>query len=155
MFNEILNKFELFFEDEADSEKDKYHDSISNGVKQYPDDDKYPHVAGLEGPYKFKNGAVFYYDPKVGMYYDSDNDKHISYSELLGTTDQDLSLQERLNNFVKEAEMEDDDKEECSEDVLDKINGGKRRIRRKVNVTQRQTDKKRVRKDTKMPNFDK
>jgi Asp-tRNA(Asn)/Glu-tRNA(Gln) amidotransferase C subunit len=37
---------------------------------------------GLEGPFRARNGKVYYYDPKAGMAYDPDTDFYIDYDEL-------------------------------------------------------------------------
>lgn len=37
---------------------------------------------GLEGPFRARNGKVYYYDPKAGMAYDPDTDIYIDYDEL-------------------------------------------------------------------------
>jgi len=37
---------------------------------------------GLEGPFQFKSGAVLYYDPKAGKYYDRGKDMYIDNQEL-------------------------------------------------------------------------
>lgn len=36
---------------------------------------------GLEGPFSMKNGAILYYDPKEGKYYDRDKDMYIEYED--------------------------------------------------------------------------
>lgn len=45
---------------------------------------------GLEGPFRARNGKVYYYDPKAGMAYDPDTDIYIDYDELK-MMDTDLS----------------------------------------------------------------
>jgi hypothetical protein len=38
---------------------------------------------GLEGPFVFKTGAVLYYDPREGKYYDRRTDMFISNKDML------------------------------------------------------------------------
>jgi hypothetical protein len=40
-------------------------------------DNKYKARKGLEGPYFYPSGAVLYYDPKVGEYYDPTTDFYV------------------------------------------------------------------------------
>lgn len=41
------------------------------------DTKEYPDIRGLEGPFRFKNGAILYYDPKEGKYYDNKKDMYV------------------------------------------------------------------------------
>jgi len=41
------------------------------------DPEEYPERKGLEGPFRFKNGQVLYYDAKEGSYYDSKKDHFV------------------------------------------------------------------------------
>lgn len=47
---------------------------------------KFPPIKGMEGPFRFKSGAILYYDPKECAYYDRRSDIYIdkSDSRLLG-----------------------------------------------------------------------
>jgi hypothetical protein len=38
---------------------------------------------GLEGPFVFQTGAVLYYDPREGKYYDRRTDMYVSNSDML------------------------------------------------------------------------
>ncbi len=38
---------------------------------------------GLEGPFMFESGAVFYYDPREGRYYDRRTDQYLSDEDML------------------------------------------------------------------------
>jgi hypothetical protein len=59
-------------------------EDLQEGYKILPqiDNDKYPEINGLEGPFRTLNGAVVYYDPKEGKYYDKDRDMYLSYEEF-------------------------------------------------------------------------
>jgi len=37
---------------------------------------------GLEGPFHYPNGAVLYYDPKEGKYYDPTTDFYVSNEDV-------------------------------------------------------------------------
>jgi len=49
---------------------------LSQGTTLLPilDSDEYPPLSGLEGPFRFADGRVRYYDPVEGAYYDSKTD---------------------------------------------------------------------------------
>lgn len=57
---------------------------IGEGYRIVPsiDRERYQEREGLEGPFRARNGKVYYYDPKVGMAYDPDTDFYIDYDEL-------------------------------------------------------------------------
>lgn len=57
---------------------------LQEGYKVLPpiNREKYPEVPGLEGPFRTLSGAVVYYDPKEGSYYDKDRDVYLSYDEF-------------------------------------------------------------------------
>jgi hypothetical protein len=38
--------------------------------------------AGLEGPFHYPSGAVLYYDPKAGEYYDPNTDFYVSNEDV-------------------------------------------------------------------------
>jgi hypothetical protein len=38
--------------------------------------------AGLEGPFHYPSGAVLYYDPKAGQYYDPRTDWFVPHNEV-------------------------------------------------------------------------
>jgi hypothetical protein len=46
------------------------------------DPEEYPTIKGLEGPFRFRNGRVLYYDPKEGKYYDNKTDMYVGVEEL-------------------------------------------------------------------------
>ena len=45
------------------------------------DREKYTERKGLEGPFQSETGQPYYYDPKVGLYYNSDSDIYLTYEE--------------------------------------------------------------------------
>lgn len=57
---------------------------LTEGYKVLPpiDKDRYQEIEGLEGPFRTLSGAVVYYDPKEGSYYDKDRDMYLSYDEF-------------------------------------------------------------------------
>ncbi len=48
------------------------------------DREDYPPIPGLEGPFRFRNGRILYYDPKEGKYYDRKSDLYVDRDELPG-----------------------------------------------------------------------
>ena len=44
--------------------------------------DGYQSRAGLEGPYRYPNGRVLYYDPKAGEYWDPTTDFYVDRDEV-------------------------------------------------------------------------
>lgn len=65
----------------------KYKDQgVAEGYRILPPIDKERYgdrsYEGLEGPFRARNGKVYYYDPKAGMAYDPDTDIYIDYDEL-------------------------------------------------------------------------
>jgi len=59
-------------------------EGVAEGYRILPniDREKYQERQGLEGPFRARNGKVYYYDPKAGMAYDPDTDFYIDYDEL-------------------------------------------------------------------------
>lgn len=45
-------------------------------------DAKYQPRAGLEGPFFYPNGAVLYYDPREGKYWDPTTDFFVEYEDV-------------------------------------------------------------------------
>lgn len=45
-------------------------------------DAKWQPRKGLEGPYFYPNGAVLYYDPREGKYYDPTTDFYVEYEDV-------------------------------------------------------------------------
>ena len=44
--------------------------------------DNYAARAGLEGPFRYPNGQVLYYDPKEGQYWDPKTDFYVPNDEV-------------------------------------------------------------------------
>lgn len=76
---------------------------LTEGYKILPsiDADRYPEIDGLEGPFSTLSGAVVYYDPKEGKYYDKDKDMYLSYDEFRDL-DNDYSNMRDERDEVKE-----------------------------------------------------
>lgn len=47
-----------------------------------PPQDDYAERQGLEGPYRYPNGQVLYYDPVEGAYYDPKTDFFVSNDDV-------------------------------------------------------------------------
>jgi hypothetical protein len=83
---------------------------LTEGYKILPpiDADHYPEIDGLEGPFRTLSGAVVYYDPKEGSYYDKDKDMYLSYNEFReldtdysGMRDERDEVKENSSDFEK------------------------------------------------------
>ena len=59
-------------------------EGVAEGYRIVPsiDREKYQERQGLEGPFRARNGKVYYYDPKAGLAYDPDTDFYIDYDTL-------------------------------------------------------------------------
>ena len=44
--------------------------------------DGYTERKGLEGPFRYPNGQVLYYDPKAGEYWDPRTDFYVDHDEV-------------------------------------------------------------------------
>jgi hypothetical protein len=51
-------------------------------------DPKWGPRKGLEGPFHYPSGAVLYYDPKAGQYYDPTTDFYVSNEDVAELQDQ-------------------------------------------------------------------
>jgi hypothetical protein len=82
-------------------------EDLQEGYKILPqiDKDKYPEINGLEGPFRTLNGAVVYYDPKEGKYYDKDRDMYISYEEFRQMDTDYSGMKDERDIPVKEAKL--------------------------------------------------
>lgn len=52
-------------------------------VNQAYHSDEYPPISGLEGPFKYADGRVLYYSPKINKYYDSKADIYVNSNDVL------------------------------------------------------------------------
>jgi hypothetical protein len=59
-------------------------EGVAEGYRILPniDRERYQEREGLEGPFRARNGKVYYYDPKAGLAYDPDTDFYIDYDTL-------------------------------------------------------------------------
>ena len=64
-------------------------------------------IPGMEGPFQFKSGAVLYYDPKVGKYYDRGKDMYLDNEEAAEVT---MEAKHAKINGILSSIMEDDTK---------------------------------------------
>lgn len=65
------------------------------------DSDRYVEREGLEGPFRWRNGRVTYYDPKEGKYYDPDTDMYIEYDEYIRANNPDIRESAESENDTK------------------------------------------------------
>ena len=65
------------------SKEDKeWHQQFMNkGKMSSIDMSEYTPIKGMEGPFRFRNGRVLYYDPREGKYYDRGMDLYLSHRE--------------------------------------------------------------------------
>ena len=93
---------------------------ITEGHKVLPaiDRDRYPEIPGLEGPFRTLSGAVVYYDPKEGAYYDKDRDMYLSYDEFRELDNDYSNMKDERDIPVKE---EDDDRDELTKKLFPKM----------------------------------
>ena len=54
---------------------------MNRGRMTYVDMSAFPPIVGMEGPMRFRNGRVLYYDPTEGKYYDRGMDLYLSHRE--------------------------------------------------------------------------
>lgn len=52
------------------------------GYHVVPLQDQYGPRKGLEGPFRYSNGRVLYYDPKEGQYWDPKTDFYVENDEV-------------------------------------------------------------------------
>ena len=52
------------------------------GYRTFATQDSYGARSGLEGPYRYPNGRVLYYDPKAGEYWDPRTDFYVDRDEV-------------------------------------------------------------------------
>jgi len=65
-------------------------------------------IPGMEGPFQFKSGAVLYYDPKAGKYYDRGKDMYLDNEEAAELTmTEDASEVERASDKMDRSGLND------------------------------------------------
>jgi len=81
---------------------------VSEGYRILPniDRERYQEREGLEGPFRARNGKVYYYDPKAGLAYDPDTDMYIDYNDLtmMDTDTMYENLQNDFSAFLQDLE---------------------------------------------------
>jgi hypothetical protein len=78
---------ELYDIDEKLSAADKeFHKSVMNKGKVPNLKGDMGPLPGLEGPFQYRSGAVLYYDPKAGAYYDRGKDMYLDREEAARLT---------------------------------------------------------------------
>jgi len=85
-FNEQSESAKLKSETANLNKKRENNPGVVEGYRIVPSIDRERYgdrsYEGLEGPFRARNGKVYYYDPKAGMAYDPDTDIYIDYDEL-------------------------------------------------------------------------
>lgn len=103
-FNEMTDSEvnEMF----ADREESKGQPKgVAEGYRIVPniDRERYQERKGLEGPFRARNGKVYYYDPAAGMAYDPDTDIYIDYDTLtIMDRDEDLTMENNMKPAKKQ-----------------------------------------------------
>ena len=81
----------------SDEEEKEMTDKMSNKefvkyvthdkhVRPSIDRERYTEIPGLEGPFQYDSGAILYYDPKAGKYWDRDKDQYLDHEEAAELT---------------------------------------------------------------------
>ena len=77
---------EMFAEGKLSDEDREFHKSVMDKGKVPNLKGDMGPLPGLEGPFKFRSGAVLYYDPKEGEFYDRGKDMYIDREEIASLT---------------------------------------------------------------------
>jgi hypothetical protein len=78
----VKSKMESILEAKKKSDTRKHYDSVMARGRRTPfDKTEYPPIRGMEGPFRYKSGAILYYDPKEGKYYDRGKDMYLSHKD--------------------------------------------------------------------------
>jgi hypothetical protein len=82
-YKELNDKFQAINQAKF-QKKNTQQNGMAEGYRILPniDREKYQEREGLEGPFRARNGKVYYYDPKAGLAYDPDTDFYIDYDTL-------------------------------------------------------------------------
>lgn len=96
---------------------------LQEGYKVLPpiDRERYPEVPGLEGPFRTLSGAVVYYDPKEGSYYDKDRDVYLSYDEFRELDNDYSGMKDERDIPVEEVKDASPEEEEKFHSELDRL----------------------------------
>lgn len=90
---------ELYDIDEKLSAADKeFHKSVMDKGKVPNLKGDMGPLPGLEGPFQFRSGAVLYYDPKAGAYYDRGKDMYLDREEAAELTMENVEGGDGLEN---------------------------------------------------------
>lgn len=91
---------ELYDIDEKLSPEDRAHyDSVMNKGKVPNLKGDMGPIPGLEGPFQFRSGAVLYYDPREGKYYDRGKDMYLDNDEAAALV-MESSLREKVKAVI-------------------------------------------------------
>src|SRR5210317_794048 len=81
-----IDSMSQVFEAKKYSKKRAFIDQVMarHGTAKLPSIDMsaYPPIKGMEGPFRYRDGRVLYYDPKEGKYYDRKTDRYLSNKEI-------------------------------------------------------------------------
>ena len=77
---------EMFAEGKLSDEDREFHKSVMDKGKVPNLKGDMGPLPGLEGPFQFRSGAVLYYDPKEGEFYDRGKDMYIDREEIASLT---------------------------------------------------------------------
>ncbi len=70
------------------------------------DPNEYPPIRGMEGPFRFRDGRVLYYDPREGKYYDSKSDMYVPNDDLPESLDEGVYSDKAMSMTKVEALIE-------------------------------------------------
>jgi hypothetical protein len=117
----------------ADRSKKEFTDYVTRGRYTMPDlKGDMGELEGMEGPFQFSSGAVLYYDPKEGKYYDRGSDRYLDNEEasnlrnssgFLGSLMKATELRENKKMKITKAQLRKIIKEELDATV-DEGHGG-------------------------------
>jgi len=84
----------------------EFADYVTKGQFSTPDlKGEMEEIPGMEGPFQFSSGAVLYYDPKVGKYYDRGKDMYLDREESSQITMNEEKQMESKQMRIKETEL--------------------------------------------------
>ncbi len=88
-FSETAEKPEVLPETTASKRVFVNRAFAKHGAVTLPSLDRnYPPIAGMEGPFRFKSGKVYYYDSREGAYYDPDSDIYLGRNDVPESVDE-------------------------------------------------------------------